>query len=634
MSVVASSHGTTVVVKSNRVAARGSVTVKVGCDYLLTKGEPVTSCPLPRWMSDCIEMQFKNRFDDINNSIADLYRSIADLKSWVADYVDESIYIGNQNLFQSIISIVNEKTGDNASAIITLEAKVDDNHAEAIYRLELQSQYANSIATALDEFKTYSAENYALSSHLTVLEANVNGLSQGLADTNANVTNLDQALATADSAWASSSQSLQAQYEDLETSINARIDSQSEVFAGKFPTVKGTIDPNQACVDEDGNPCPVGTIGKNYINVQVPQNPDGTGGGIIQKEVYYQWMGSGFGWQPYAYDPETVGWAASASKLIIGPDGKVTGWSMMDGSGNKSRFDIRADNITFGSGNSDTLTVSGGRVVIGGSTQGKWLGKLSYFPSGVAGDEFYHTGYEIIYQHNGTTWVSTKGKDGSDGEDGVRGPASMTKDGCNEDDISQAASDFASLVDAYYKNGDSISYTGSYATNCSSTTFVYYNGWQKNSLYVDGNAIINGTLSVDKIRSDSLTKAGVYNVAFRVDGPHTNSNTIHFTISGLSIPRQSVMIITMSSGPIVEYTTSNNTVSKLIIRILNDDRGIYYRSDGGTDADGIRAYPPVIESNIVGPYSGSVSVGFTATIDNEGSVIVNDNIGITIIPLQ
>lgn len=45
---------------------------------------------------------------------------------------------------------------------------------------------------------------------------------------------------------------------------------------------------------------------------------------------------------------EANGWAAGASKLITGPDGKVTGWSFGDGSNVQSSFGVYADNFFVG----------------------------------------------------------------------------------------------------------------------------------------------------------------------------------------------------------------------------------------------------------------------------------------------
>jgi hypothetical protein len=126
---------------------------------------------------------------------------------------------------------------------------------------------------------------------------------------------------------------------------------------------------------------------------------------------------------------QALEWSATASKLITGPDGSITGWEFSDGSNQVSDFKIKATNFSVSDGTTGytPFSISGGNIELNGTvninklSSSIFIGSYASAPSTVSvpmgattytlkdGDTYRNSTNNIVYYKSGASWLSTQG---------------------------------------------------------------------------------------------------------------------------------------------------------------------------------------------------------------------------------
>lgn len=242
---------------------------------------------IPGWLTDLIE-------DGVSDGLVPVITDMNNAQTWL-----DSLQIG-----------VNSNTVKIDTAELSLNARIDT----------VASRLDGNIAGIEQTLLTYVTEDEAYAEMDTKIAATfTDGTVESAAWFQENIA----AHADATSANATSISNLVANFEDIEV----RIDDHDETFAGISTTWNGVGLPDIGMTQEIELD-PIGAPGEltSYIYVGGTLGPNNDG-----------WLVGGTG--------GVAGWAAYASKLIVGPDGDITGWEFGDGTLASSEFKISADKI-------------------------------------------------------------------------------------------------------------------------------------------------------------------------------------------------------------------------------------------------------------------------------------------------
>ena len=183
----------------------------------------------------------------------------------------------------------------------------------------------------------------------------------------------------------------------------------------------------------------------------------------------------------------------------------------------------------------------------------------------------YLTIYRAQDGANGTNGTNgTNGINGTNGEPGVRGIASVTKASStvSPDAVGQPELTGA-LPDGNPRVGDSVTLYNQ--AQKWSKTWVYNGAWAPVTLFVDGNAVISGTLSAGTV---AASKAVISPSAFFTTGSWLISggkSDITLSISGGVGTPIYTLGCTMPNGVIISHVLSNATPTSVTITIAAFD---------------------------------------------------------------
>ena len=198
----------------------------------------------------------------------------------------------------------------------------------------------------------------------------------------------------------------------------------------------------------------------------------------------------------------------------------------------------------------DPLITLDGNVVVGNNSlveMGKFLGIFATAPANkIIGDSYENSTDSVIYVWNGVVWNSTKGGSGAPGSSGARG--SM---------IIYISGTWPSNPNAYFPGGP-ILYDVLVATSSTvGQDSRQYNGssWVALAMYVNGNVVVDGTITGNHIQANSITSAKI------VAGTIVASDIAANTITANQIAANAITASELSAGAITANDITSGTMN-------------------------------------------------------------------------